>query len=148
MEGVDSMKVIAGSVRAIAAASIVLVSGGCGRSDLPELGTVEGTVKMDGQPLAGRQVQFLPEGGGRPGTGVTDEQGHYELVYTAGVEGTNVGSNRVEITTIWPEGEPQPGERETIPPRYNTNTELKADVQPGHNTFDFELTSDGAGKSK
>lgn len=142
------MKVMTGLVRAITLASIVLVSGGCGRSDLPELGTVEGTVKMDGQPLAGRQVQFLPQAGGRPGTGVTDEQGHYELVYTAGVEGTNVGPNRVEITTIWPEGEPKPGERETIPPRYNTTTELTREVKPGHNTFDFELTSDGGGKSR
>lgn len=142
------MKVMTGLVGMFLLATAALVSSGCGRSDLPELGTVEGTVKMDGQPLAGRQVQFVPESGGRPGTGVTDEQGHYELTYTAGVEGTKVGSNRVEITTIWPEGEPQPGERETIPLRYNSKTELTRDVQPGHNTFDFDLTSDGAGKSK
>jgi hypothetical protein len=140
------MRTMTGLVRVLGLSAAVLVGSGCGRSDLPELGTVEGTVTMDGQPVVGKQIQFLPESGGRPGTGITDEQGHYELTYTAGVAGTKVGPNRIEITTTWPEGEPKPGERETIPPRYNSTTELTRDVQPGHNTFDFELTSGRAAK--
>lgn len=30
---------------------------------------------------------------------------------------------------------------EQIPPRYNRESELEADVKPGENTFDFSLTS-------
>ena len=44
---------------------------GCGRSDIPELGYVEGTVKIDGQPAAGKIVQFYSDEGGRAGTGVS-----------------------------------------------------------------------------
>ena len=115
------------------------LSAGCGRSDIPELGQVKGRVAARGQPLPGVMVQFIPESGGRPGSGITDEQGEFELTYTADYTGTKVGPNRVEITTIWPDGEPPPGEKEKIPAKYNSQSELKEDVQPGDNFFDFNL---------
>ncbi len=96
---------------------------------------------MDGKPLAGVAVQFYSESGGRPGTGITDEDGEYELTYVGNVEGAQVGPCRVEITTIWPDGEPGPGERETIPPKYNSATVLKETVEGGSNTCDFALES-------
>ena len=65
---------------------------GCGRSDLPELGTVSGTVSLDGKPLADAIVNFTPEQGGRPSTGQTDTTGHYTLVYVADAEGAVVGT--------------------------------------------------------
>jgi hypothetical protein len=111
---------------------------GCG-PDLPELGYVTGTVTMNGKPLEGVVVEFRSEAGGRPGIGVTDSEGHYELTYTGGVEGTKVGPATVSITTQWPEGEPPPGQRERIPAKYNTRTTLKETVEPGDNVFDFDL---------
>ena len=96
---------------------------------------------MDGQPLPNALVQFHPEGGGRPGTGVTDSEGRYELTYTADIEGTKVGPNRVEITTVWPDGEPPPGAKEQILAKYNSATTLKEEVKPGSNEIDFDLTS-------
>jgi hypothetical protein len=112
---------------------------GCGRKDIPELGQVEGRVSARGKPLPGVMVQFIPESGGRPGSGITDEEGHFELTYTADYTGTKVGPNRVEITTIWPEGEPPPGEKEKIPVKYNAQSELKEEVKAGENFFDFNL---------
>lgn len=114
---------------------------GCGRGDLPQLGDVEGTVKMDGKPLPNATVQFHSEAGGRPGSGVTDKDGKYKLTYVEGATGSKVGPSRVEITTFWPEGEPGEGQKETIPARYNSKSELKRDVKAGKNTFDFELES-------
>jgi len=117
---------------------------GCGGRDLPELGEVEGTVTLDGEPLSGAMVQFHSESGGRPGTALTDESGHYELTYVGDVEGTPAGPARVEISTVWPDGEPPPGESEKIPAAYNSQSTLKREVKAGSNTFDFPLKSDGS----
>lgn len=73
--------------------------------------------------------------------GVTDSEGHYELTYAGGVEGTTVGPAKVSIYTQWPEGEPPPGESDPVPEKYNTNSTLTRTVEPGENTFDFELES-------
>ncbi len=114
---------------------------GCGRGDLPDLGYVTGTVTMDGKPLEGAIVEFHSDAGGRPGVGVTDAEGKYELKYTGGVEGSKIGPAEVSITTEWPEGEPPEGESETIPQKYNSKTTLKETVEAGNNTFDFNLES-------
>ena len=116
---------------------------GCGRSDMPELGEVQGTVTMDSKPLENAQVSFHTEKekGGRPGTGITDKEGKYKLGFVASESGAIVGPNRVEITTFWPDGEPGEGQRETIPEKYNSKSTLKREVKSGSNTFDFELES-------
>jgi hypothetical protein len=123
------------------AASLLVCSLGCGRGDLPELGAVKGKVNLDGKPLAGVMVQFHPVAQGRPGSGVTDKEGNYVLMYDGGVKGTKVGTNNVEITTVWPDGEPGEGQSETIPAKYNSATTLKEEVKKGSNTFDFALQS-------
>ncbi len=123
------------------AVSLLVSSLGCGGGDLPELGTVKGKVTLDGQPLAGVMVQFHPLAEGRPGSGVTDKDGNYVLMYDGGVRGTKVGANKVEINTVWPDGEPGAGQSETILPKYNSATTLKEEIKKGSNTFDFALQS-------
>ncbi|MBI1346004.1 hypothetical protein GC163_06920 [bacterium] len=132
---------------------------GCGSgSDQPELGLVTGTITMDGEPLQGIAVVFQPDNG-RPAYGKTDSTGKYELTYIRNTRGTKVGHNRVEIATS-EEGEEDTEEelgddeestgggqksferkKVKIPVRYNLKSELEADVQPGENVFDFQLTS-------
>lgn len=108
---------------------------GCGSSDRPELGDVSGTVTLDGTPLSGVIILFKPDEG-RPASAVTDEDGYYELAYRHGVEGTKVGPNTISFE--WPleqAGRPIPG-------KYTASkSELKETVEPGSNTFDFQLTS-------
>lgn len=118
---------------------IGLFLSGCGRSDLPQLGDVEGVVTLDGQPFENAMVQFHNEKGGRPGSGITDKNGKYKLQFNEEYTGAKVGPNRVEITTIWPEGEPPPGKKDPILPKYNAKSELKEEVKPGKNTFNFDL---------
>ncbi len=112
--------------------AFILVCVGCGQGDRPALGTVEGVVTLDGQPLAGAFVQFDP-GSVRGSSGVTDADGRYELVYLRDMKGAAVGEHTVRITT---QTETTP---EILPARYHTETTLKETVTPGRNEIDFTL---------
>jgi hypothetical protein len=116
---------------------LVVVLAGCGRAG-PEVAPVSGRVTLDGRPLESADLMFQVEGKS-PGVGRTDQDGRYELMYKRGVAGTPIGSNRVAITVSSElVSNPPP-----IPARYNTETELTAEVQPGEdNVFNFDLTSD------
>lgn len=118
---------------------------GCGNS---KIGYVEGTVNLDGKPLEGAVVTFIPEKG-RPAYGRTNADGWYELQYTREEKGTLIGKNKVTISTERV-GDPdsddpelQKSVPELVPAKYNRKTELTADVESGSNTFDFELSSKG-----
>lgn len=107
---------------------------GCVGSD-PNFATVEGNVTVDNQPAEGLEVTFEPESG-RPAIGYTDAQGHYQLQYTADQKGASLGKYRVRIDV--------PSGSETkvrIPTRYNAKTELTAEVTPGKNELNFDLTT-------
>jgi len=124
--------------------SFALVLSGCGGSDL---GSVSGTVTLDGNPLAGAQVMFMPVGGGGVSTGETDSAGKYTLICADGSQGAVIGAHTVSIELIEEEDTGDgTGEDESeasgeglVPARYNEETELKADVQAGSNTFNFDL---------
>jgi hypothetical protein len=110
---------------------------GCGRSG-PELAAVTGRVTIDGRPFEDIDVFFQPDGGKRPSIGRTDADGRYELFYTRGKPGALVGPHTVRLTvvTAMTRG-PQ-----VIPPRYNTESELRREVEPSKkNVFDFELST-------
>jgi predicted small lipoprotein YifL len=119
---------------------------GCGRPG-PQLAPVSGRVTLDGQPLDAAEVLFQPdEGTGSPSYGFTDQNGQYELGYKRGVKGAMVGSHTVSIemdTRITgPDGNLK-RRRQLLPPRYNTQSELRREVKPDReNVIDFDLTSD------
>ncbi|MCA9047644.1 MAG: carboxypeptidase regulatory-like domain-containing protein [Planctomycetaceae bacterium] len=120
---------------------------GCGSSG-PEIASVEGTVTLDGQPLANASVVFVPEGG-RPAGASTDAQGKYVLNFSEDRQGAIPGKNVVRISTARGEttddnGQMVPGSPETIPAKYNAQTTLEFNVEPGKvNTADFTLESEG-----
>jgi hypothetical protein len=117
---------------------------GCGNSDL---GSVEGTVRLNGQPLENARVTFTPVAGGRPAAGKTDNQGRYELIFSRDDKGALIGEHAVSISTfsehLADDGETTEVVPEKVPARYNTNTELKAKVEGGANTLDFDLEPEG-----
>ena len=110
---------------------------GCNQSNRPPLGHVHGKVTLDGKPLAGAAVAFLPDGLGRESTAFTDEDGNYTLIYIRDIEGASVGTHRVRIST----GDPRTGKPELVPNRYHANTELQKEVVPGDNEINFDLPS-------
>ncbi|MGH7199450.1 MAG: carboxypeptidase-like regulatory domain-containing protein [Planctomycetaceae bacterium] len=146
----------------VAAAALAAFLSGCGGGgEGPELIDVTGTVTMDGEPLPNATVRFLPESttsgtttgaGGetqyiRPATGVTDDDGQYELQYSTAESGAIPGKYRVAISTYrdaeeTPDGEEISGSKETVPKVYNIETTLTAEVSAEKSTFDFALKSD------
>jgi hypothetical protein len=119
---------------------IAWLVGGCrGSSDVAP---VTGTVTLDGQPLPSAEVIFQPQDG-RPSTGLTDQQGRYELIYSRDTKGAMIGSHTVRITPLIvdDDGNPLPDAR-PLPAKYNTQSTLTAQVAAGANTIDFPLTSD------
>lgn len=121
---------------AISAAALCFLTG-CGGSEVP-LGDVTGRVMMDGQPLPNALVRFMPEKGGRSSQGRTDSDGRYKLDYSARSEGALVGKAQVMITTGSLEDRTRRAS-ETVPRKYNDDTELTAEVKRGSNELDFDL---------
>ena len=121
---------------------------GCGHSGYAELGLVEvsGLVTLDGAPLPGAKISFEGEDL-RKAIGVSDAAGRFRLMYDSRQPGVTPGLKTVRITTADfefegdgpPEGAPEAVER--IPARYNSASELKADVSTARRTFNFDLQS-------
>ena len=116
---------------------------GCGESGA-DLGSVEGTVTLDGQPLVKAMVDFQPMDDAERSSydGQTDEAGHYVLHATASQKGAEPGDYTVHITLPKrADDDPNAKTAPKLPAKYNTQSELKATVKVGKNTFDWPLTS-------
>lgn len=119
---------------------------GCGPSG-PEIARVQGTVTMDGKPLANAVIMFVPVGG-RPSASETDANGKYVLEFSGGRKGAIPGLNRVEINTgrlaYEKDGKNYPAVKESVPAKYNRFTTLEFNVEPKKNNIaDFDLKSGG-----
>ncbi len=128
----------------------LLAAGGCG-----EAGTswVSGSVVFDGQEVPSGTLRFLP-GEGNPGKSAGAEivNGHYEIAPEMAKKRNLVaGGHRVVVTANRKTGETYPnpeGEgvveqvQMYIPSRYNRETELYVELQPGENSFDLVLEAD------
>lgn len=116
---------------------LTVLLGGCGFDS--DIGTVSGIVTLDGSPLEGASITFLPEKG-RPSSGGTDKNGHYKLSYSNDKSGAILGECQVTITTAF---EDQDGKRaaERVPKKYRAPAALKANVKQGSNKLNFELLS-------
>jgi hypothetical protein len=110
--------------------------------------TVQGTVTLDGAPVDGGAITFTPTGGGGNQVGAQIVGGKYKATPRPAPA---PGSYRVSISWKKPTGRkvPTPGDQtvqmdqtaEAIPPQYNTNSTLTADIKSGSNTIDFPLKS-------
>jgi len=126
---------------------------GCGGGKVPQgpkLVPVEGTVTMDGKPLAEASVMF----GTGSAFGETDANGVFKLKAQGGKPGCPVGEFKVTIEK-WVKADGSvyrsadgvspvdAGAKQQIPPRYSNpeKTELKASVKEGGGKFEFQLKS-------
>lgn len=128
---------------------LIVIASGCGGADGPEIASVRGTIKMDGEPLPNATVLFIPQAGGRPAGARTDENGEYELNFGSGRQGAIPGENKVRISTLSDpmpdeEGNMVPGSPEKVPRQFNTATTLTFTVEDGkENIADFDISSEG-----
>ena len=97
---------------------------------------VSGIVTFEGVPIETGSIVFDDADGG-PGTfssGIT--KGKYELFSKVGKKKIAISARKIRPGT---ENDPQPVSEEYIPAKYNNETELRKDVLPAENRFDFEL---------
>jgi hypothetical protein len=114
---------------------------GCGSSGL-DTQPVSGKVTFDGQPISEGRILFRGTGSDPRAFSAEIKNGQYQMEALA-------GKMRVEITASRPvpgkcdgaeEGETVPVGEMYIPARYNSQSELTAEVTSGKNEFDFALT--------
>ena len=116
-----------------------LLALGCGDGRYP----VRGTVTFDGRPVADGVISFVPDNPALASDAGRIEAGRFHVY-------AKPGPKRVEIRASRPVQSPDPRDpdgpnlrEDFIPPRYNTETELTAEVTASHNEFRFELHSGG-----
>ena len=124
---------------------------GCGAR--AELGQVEGTVRIDGQPLSGVLVTFVPEETGSGAKirsmGLTDTTGHYELRAEIQQNGAVIGKHSVIIEDLAVHSAPRDADGTVLqmppvrfPAKYShpLQTPLTKSVETGQQTIDLDLT--------
>ncbi|MDX1966490.1 MAG: carboxypeptidase-like regulatory domain-containing protein [Planctomycetaceae bacterium] len=131
---------------------------GCGGSSAPPplpSAVVEGKVLMDGKPVIGAQVVFVPveTTKGFGGMTVSDAEGAFKIERSGapGVTGLPLGKYRVTVEPYHPPEDPTlaaefvvpAGATKSIPAVYaaRDRTPLDAMVAAGGGTFTFELNS-------
>jgi hypothetical protein len=129
----------------VIALAVIIGAVGCGRR--ADIGRVSGTITLDGQPLPEAVVTFQPDPRGAPSRGITDSKGFYRLRYSHEHLGAPIGKHVVSVSTYRaanPDADPpRSAVPEKVPPRFNGESELRAEVSPGGNTIDFALGSQG-----
>jgi hypothetical protein len=120
----------------IVVAFLVFIAG-CGGSG-PRVAPVHGRITLDGQPLANADIKFQPDGPERPSVGRSNAEGNYDLMFKRGQPGAVVGMHTVRIW-VSPDIVPNPP---IIAARFDSKSELRKEVKPGDNPFDFDVTTE------
>ena len=126
-------------IRLLPLGLLLLIHLGCGGgSNEPTTYEVSGKVTLAGKPVENGLIRFVP-GSGEPARDpnvAPITSGNYKAMVTA-------GSKRVEIEVYSPTGpvfDGKPTDEQIAPPKYNTESTLKKDIQSGKNPdIDFTL---------
>jgi len=78
---------------AVAVAAALLAGTGCGSKPMG----IKGKVMLDGAPLSGASVEFVPEDGGHSAVGITDNEGKFSLTTYKPGDGALRGEYRVVV---------------------------------------------------
>ena len=138
--------------KSVSAVVLMLIVCGCGGPEGPVTVTVKGTVSLDGKPVSSGQIIFNDVVGTEKAYAGVIKNGAFSFPSTVGQKKVSINSPQEVAGTSTIVGgipgdpvsteNPAPQILESIPPKYNDQTELTADVTTsGDNTFPFELTS-------
>lgn len=140
----------------VIALSVGLVCGcGSGLKARPAIAKVKGTVTYKGSPVANATVNFTAEGAPRIATGMTDDQGRFQLSTYDTNDGAPVGTHKVTVTRVEStgpvgkmspmdlasKGPPPPPKGGAIPMKYTDvkTTPLLSTVEAGSNEKNLVL---------
>jgi hypothetical protein len=134
--------------RQVLTAGLLVSLAGCARGPVVN-DMVEGTIKLNGVPLAVVRLNFIPqtESGERlPGsTAMTDDKGYYRLAFDDLKPGAIVGKHRVVVM----QGRPDPdqptrptGPNPPVPPAYMiaSQTPLQVEVTLDKHVYELNVT--------
>ena len=117
----------------------LLVFTGCGD---PNKGVVSGTILVDGEPAEG-SISFVPVDGKTAPQGDMIEEGKYEVELPVGQTKVEIRVARVigqkRLYETDPNSEVANIYEESLPPKFNDETELTYEVPSGKSTKDFDL---------
>lgn len=130
----NRVNLVCGTIALLSAAALA----GCG----PAVGTVSGTVSVDGQPLEKGVISFVPaDGKGAPIT-VDIKGGAYRAEAQVGPKHVQISAPVVTGKRKEYEGPDAPLveiTEESLPPKYNSESELTFEVKRGANTQDWKV---------
>lgn len=137
----------------IASLALLAPLAGCGGSSaIP----VQGTVTLDGKPIAEAVVTFAPQAEGEPASGVTDADGKFTLKRREANDGVPVGAYAVTVVGVRTTGlkatsdglsdiaaPGQVKEEWFVPQKYaiRESSGLQAEVKPGMSPVELKLTT-------
>jgi hypothetical protein len=108
----------------------------------PTIGVVTGTITVNGSPAKSGSIAFFPTNGKSSTAGAEVVDGHYTAEVPLGTAKVEirvpkvVGKKKLYDTPDSPIKEVL---AESLPAKYNDQTELTLDVQPGENYQDYKL---------
>lgn len=124
--------------------SILVVVAVAGCDSGPKLGAVSGTITFEGKPMEKATITFT-HAEGRTAFARTNAEGYYELKFSDGRDGALLGENAVAIETARV-GRDENGNivefPETLPAKYNVESELTRVIESGAQVLDFALTKE------
>ena len=121
-------------------AAVAMLAGCGGGYDGPPVGSVAGTVTIQGKPAPDVVVEFTPTEGGRGSTGTTDDSGQYELIYSSNKMGAQVGKHTVKISgnQVLDDNSTNMMKPKTSVPKEVAEMTREVEVSSGSNTIDLE----------
>jgi hypothetical protein len=106
------------------------------------MGDVQGTVTLNGEPLAQGSVKFLPVNGDTPSTGGPIRNGTFRVQVPVAKQLVKISANVIDREKTPPNAtNDQIVMKKLVPPRYNSQSTLTIDVVKGLNKPEYKLTN-------
>jgi hypothetical protein len=87
-----------GKLAVSALVTVLIFVTGCSNSSRPPTYPVTGTVTLQGKPVAGAAITFVPTGDGEAASAITDSDGKYALTTWESGDGARPGEYRVKVS--------------------------------------------------
>jgi hypothetical protein len=129
------------TMRVLVIACVIGMLGGCGsKNTLVEIG---GNATYDGKPIEKGLIRFLPVDGATPTAAAEIANGRYTVKVSPGKKQVQIESYKV-VGQHYHRNDPNDRLLDTLeqilPDRYNVNSELTCDIEPGERVYDFTLS--------
>lgn len=108
----------------------------------PTTGRVSGVVTVDGASAETGSIALFPLNGAGTTAGAAIKQGKYEAVVKLGQYKVEIRVPRIigKVKVYETANSPMKNVmEESLPPKYNDQTELQVEIKPGENLHDFNL---------